>query len=394
MGAGEIAEVCQGDAAWIAEQSKWARGWRGVVFPTVFLAYLVQVAAALESDSAGAALVAGWVILVAFSACYLAAVLPGFGPSPGRSYPSGRRFSSMLALMSVLFVAELPFAHADALVMGVFVSALTVVRHGERGLLVVVAFTVLAVLLPAAVAPWHDTLSTGLSNGTVIAIPSAGFAMFGFGRVIRANQVLAGTRAELARLAAENERNRIARDLHDLLGHSLTTIAVKAELAVRLTRHDAAAAAAEIAEVGALSRRALGDVRAAIANYREVTLAGELATGRELLRAAGIAAELSPAADVVDGPTQELFGWVVREGLTNVVRHSHARSCAVRVTPSTVEIVDDGVGCERPGGDGQNGRSGGNGLRGLRERVAALGGLLEAGPAEPNGWRLAVRLGA
>ena len=134
-----------------------------------------------------------------------------------------------------------------------------------------------------------------------------------------------------------------------------------------------------------MGRRALSDVRAAVSNYHEVTLAGELATGRELLRAAGIAAELPPAADVTDGATQELFGWVLREGLTNVVRHSHASTCRVTISPSSVEIADDGVGAME---------SSGNGLTGLTERVAAAGGVLEAGPTQPRGWRLAVHLHA
>jgi two-component system, NarL family, sensor histidine kinase DesK len=194
---------------------------------------------------------------------------------------------------------------------------------------------------------------------------------------------LADARTEIARLAAENERFRIARDLHDLLGHSLTTITVKAGLARQLGEADPARSGQEIAEVESLARRSLADVRAAVSNYRDVTLAGELATGRELLRAAGITAELPPAADVVDASHQELFGWVVREGLTNVVRHAHASSCAVRLSPRSVEIVDDGVG----GPVGQ-----GNGLWGLRERLAAAGGIVDAGPVQPTGWRLRVSL--
>ena len=118
-----------------------------------------------------------------------------------------------------------------------------------------------------------------------------------------------------------------------------------------------------------------------------MTLAGELATGRELLRAAGITADVPRAVDVVDPTHQELFGWVVREGLTNVVRHSHASSCSVRLSPGSVEIVDDGVG--RNGGSGHGA---GNGLTGLRERVAAAGGVVDAGPLQPNGWRLRVSL--
>ena len=117
----------------------------------------------------------------------------------------------------------------------------------------------------------------------------------------------------------------------------------------------------QITEVEELCRRVLTEVRAAVSGYREVTLASELARGRELLRVSGIAADLPTATDVADPAHQELFGWAVREGLTNVIRHSRARSCAVRVSASCVEIIDDGHGSGAPPG---------NGLAGLRERAA------------------------
>lgn len=364
------------DAAWVAEQRRWAHGWRRVVFPVVFLGYLGQVVGGLTRHATGAGLVAGAVVLALFAAGYVAAVGAGWQQDV-------RRYAVLVGAMVVLWAAELPFARADAFVMGVFVAALAAARYGERGLLAALGATLVAVFLPAAVPTWHDGLSTAFANGTAIAIPLTGMAMYGFGRVIRGSQALEQARLELDRLAAENERTRIARDLHDLLGHSLTTITVKAELAQRLAARDPAGAAREIGEVAALGRRALADVRATVSAYREVTLAGELATGRELLRAAGIAAELPPASDVVDQATQELFGWVVREGLTNVVRHSRASTCSVRLSPRSVEILDDGVG----------GRAGpGNGLAGLAERVASAGGVIEAGPAGPAGWRLSVRL--
>ena len=129
--------------------------------------------------------------------------------------------------------------------------------------------------------------------GNALSVLLVALAMFGFFKIVQSNIALAAARAEVARLAAENERSRIARDLHDLLGHSLTTITVKAGLARRLAeRGDPDRALTEITEVEQLSRRTLGDVRAAVAGHREVTLAGELATSREVLRASGIVAEL------------------------------------------------------------------------------------------------------
>lgn len=362
-------------------QRRWAQGWRRVVFPAVFLVWLVEVGAAVPSHNGVAGLVAGEADLAVFGAVYLLTVHEQWTAEEGR-------LRWLLAALVVLLVVELPFARADTFVMAAYVSTVIVVRYGGLAVPAVAAFTALAAFLPPAVPSWHDSLDTGLNNGTVLAIPIIGLAMYGFGQVIRGNGALADARAEVARLAAENERTRIARDLHDLLGHSLTTIAVKAELAHRLADADPDAARREVGEVASLSRRALRDVRAAVSNYREVTLAGELASGREILRAAGIAAELPPAADVVDEGTQELFGWVLREGLTNVVRHSHARSCRVRISSRSVEVVDDGLGPSQREGSSPHG----SGLQGLTERVACAGGVLEAGPVESGGWRLAVHL--
>jgi len=242
-----------------------------------------------------------------------------------------------------------------------------------------------ALLVPVTIRSWHVSLVGAIDDVTPIAIPVVAVLTCALLQVLRGNQALAEARAEVARLAAENERIRIARDLHDLLGHSLTTITVKAGLARRLGAAEPARAVEEIAEVEELCRHALAEVRAAVSGYRDVTLAGELARGRELLRAAGVAADLPAATDLVDPAHQELLGWAVREGLTNVVRHSRAGACAVRLCRTGVEITDDGVGGTT---------SVGNGLRGLRERVTAAGGSIDAGPLEPSGWRLRVSLAA
>lgn len=188
-------------------------------------------------------------------------------------------------------------------------------------------------------------------------------------------------------MAAEQERLRIARDLHDLLGHALTTVTVKAELASRLATRDPERAAQEMAQVAELARQGLADVRAAVAGYREVSLATEIAVAREVLTAAGIRAELPPSTEEVPGHLRELFGWVVREGVTNAVRHSRAQRVRVSVSSHSIEVEDDGVG---PGSEGRSG----SGLTGLVERVAEMGGRVETGAAGDRGFRLLVEVPA
>jgi two-component system, NarL family, sensor histidine kinase DesK len=350
------------------------RSWRQLVFPAVFMVYLLQTAGGVLDHSHGIAIIVGLLVLAAFCACYLLAMLAG------RNHAGPWLFWTYYAAMLICTAAETLFAHQDAFVMLVYVSVLTVAARSLRALPMVVGFMLLPVLVPPLVGSWHAK-----SDGPIaLAIGIVSLAMFGFFAVLKSNDALADARSEVARLATENERARIARDLHDLLGHSLTTITVKAALANRLAGSDPGRAATEIAEVEGLTRRALAEVRAAVSGYRDVTLANELAAAREVLRAAGISAQLPGAVDAVGQADAELFGWVVREGVTNVVRHSRARTCEIRLAARCIEIVDDGVGgLPEPG----------NGLAGLRERVAAAGGRLTAGAeAGGRGWRLRAEL--
>jgi two-component system sensor histidine kinase DesK len=373
----EVVRHTEAEAEWVAAQSQWTQSWRRVAMLAIPLVYLVFVFISVGQNSHGSAAVAGYVLLGAFAACWL--VTPVVLP-PGSS---GRVFWAWYALLVALTVAEIPFARAAGFVLFVYLTILTVARLGlgVRSAPIVAVMAVAALWIPVAVGSWHVSLAKSFADVTPVAIPVVALVTMATIQVIHANQQLADTRAELARLAAENERIRIARDLHDLLGHSLTTITVKAGLARRLGAADPEGAVAQITEVEDLCRRVLADVRAAVSGYREVTLASELARGRELLRASGITADLPTATEVADPAHQELFGWAIREGLTNVIRHSRARSCTVRVSASSVEIIDDGQGSTA---------SPGNGLSGLRERAAAAGGGVDAGPAHPTGWRLRV----
>jgi two-component system, NarL family, sensor histidine kinase DesK len=367
------------EAEWVASQRKWTQGRGRHFLVAVPLLYLIYVIAAVDQNSRGAGAVTGYVVIAAFAACFL--LLPVVLTLES----SARRFWTWYAVLAVLFLAELPFARAAAFVFCLYLSIIVAAKVGFRSWPHVVVMALAALFVPVAIPSWHVSFVKSIGDFTPLAIPVAWVVTCAVLEVLRGNQALAEARAEVAQLAAENERIRIARDLHDLLGHSLTTITVKAGLARRLGAADPVRAVGQIAEVEELCRQALTEVRAAVSGYRDVTLAGELARGRELLRAAGVAADLPTATDIVDPAHQELLGWAVREGLTNVVRHSRAGTCAVRLSQSGVEITDDGVGAAAPAG---------NGLSGLRERVAAAGGSVEAGPVQPSGWRLQVLLAA
>jgi two-component system sensor histidine kinase DesK len=211
--------------------------------------------------------------------------------------------------------------------------------------------------------------------------------VFGIRRAILRSIELTAARKDFAELAVQEERNRFARDLHDILGHSLTVITVKAELAGRLIDANPSRAAAEVADVEQLARAALADVRAAVAGYRELSLAGELVAARTALQAAEVRADLPTVVDEVPEENRELFAWVVREGVTNVVRHSGAQRCTIRLGPSLIEVIDDGKGPTPDGG------ASGHGLVGLRERANKVGASLQVGQAADGGFRLAVRVG-
>lgn len=219
----------------------------------------------------------------------------------------------------------------------------------------------------------------------------AGLVVLSFSQLERTARELSRAQAEVARLAAADERARIARDVHDLLGHSLSVIALKAELARRLLQHDPHRASVELQDVEGVARGSLRDIREAVAGYRRITLDTELAGARVALSAAGMDVEIRQPAGVLDESTDALLGWIVREGVTNVVRHSGGAHCAIRVATSErevqLEIVDDGR-VDDPRRSGTPGRTG-SGLSGIRERVEAVGGRMEVGPFRGRGYRLA-----
>ena len=231
------------------------------------------------------------------------------------------------------------------------------------GCLILLTDLGILLLAPEAGITWA---AMGFSLSSVIVMISR----FGAGASARRE-------AEGRELAAAAEREEIGRDVHDLLGHSLTVLTLKAEVAHRLVRRDPEAAEHELAEIVELSRSALADVRATVTRLRVPDLAGQLEASRTAFAAADIAAVFSGQASDVPLPQRELLAWALREGTTNVLRHAGATHVRIGLAPGRVRVQDDGVGVagHRPG----------NGLTGLRERVEAVGGALVLTSPAPGG---------
>jgi two-component system, NarL family, sensor histidine kinase DesK len=232
-----------------------------------------------------------------------------------------------------------------------------------------------------------------------IAPPLAVAFAYSAARRVELVTKLRETRAELARMAVADERLRIARDLHDLLGHSLSLITLKAELAGRLLDAEPERAAREVADLERVARRSLGEVRAAVTSYRQPRLAAELAAARHMLATAGMECQVhAPASIELPPATDALLAWTVREGATNVVRHSGARTVTITVSIAadevSAEIVDDGVGPAWDA-DRRTGEHQGSGLSGLTERARAAGAEISSGEGPGGkGFRLLVRVPA
>jgi two-component system sensor histidine kinase DesK len=199
------------------------------------------------------------------------------------------------------------------------------------------------------------------------------------------------TREALAEAAVAEERLRFSRDLHDLLGHTLSVIVVKAEVVRRIAERDPAAAAAQAADIEQVGRQALVEIREAVTGYRETGLTSELTRAKGALTAAGISADVLRTADPLPDAADRLLAWVVREATTNVIRHSGAAHCEIAVT------LTDGAAVLRVADDGDFAQDAppptlGNGLRGLSERLGPAGGVLTTGPRPEGGFELTARL--
>lgn len=234
----------------------------------------------------------------------------------------------------------------------------------------VFAALALLVLLLAADAYFLHA-DVGFWATSMVVSVGVGLSNSYFAEKVRADQKLRMAHEEIEHLAKVAERERIARDLHDVLGHTLTLIAVKSTLAGRLLEQDPAKAKSEIADIERVSRDAMSEIRNTLRGYRSYKLSEELQRAKSALESAGVIVE-TESAEILLSPAQEsVAALIMREAVTNVVRHAHARSCRLRLARNNgncvLEVQDDGRG-------GLN--SEGNGVRGMRERIEALGGTL------------------
>jgi two-component system sensor histidine kinase DesK len=352
-----------------------ARARGGVVLGLLFLAG--PLSDLLDESLGGLHLTALLFGLGVFVALYLS-LLP---PSPwlSRLGPEAGLFALFLlpVIAIVLLAAGAPTSFAALFVY--FVAAAGM-RLPARAAVV----TTLVTALGVAIAGWLHGDGRSAIAATSLTIVSIGILMTAFGRIARANRELHETREELARLAVSEERLRIARDLHDLLGHSLSVIALKSELARKLVEREPTRAAAELDDIQAVSRTALAEVREAVQGYRRLALAEALESAQAALAAAGIDCDLADTDVTLPAEVDAVLAWAVREGTTNVIRHSHAMHCAIRVRAdgdrAALEIEDDGSAAPTV--------SRGSGLSGLRERAERVRGELEAGARPEGGFRL------
>lgn len=349
----------------------WARfGW---LMGAIWLVFLVfPLAGAAAADRPVPVRVLAVVGILVFGAVYLYAMWRDDQPGArdGWWYPWG-----YLVALVALAVATIPVIGLGALGLVPFVLSLAGIALTVRQALGALGLALVLLVVTASVWGqlgdwWFFILIYPMVTLTLVLI-----------RILEGGS---NRQREVARqLEISEERERVARDVHDVLGHSLTVVTVKSELAERLVDVDPVRAKAEIAEVRSITREALAEIRATVAGLRVARLTDELEGARSAFEDAGISITVEGDPHEVDPRHRITLAWAVRELATNVLRHSGATRCVVEISEDGVVVTDDG--------HGPRGSREGNGLRGLRERVEPVGGRVSVEPADP-GTRVEVRL--
>jgi two-component system sensor histidine kinase DesK len=300
----------------------------------------------------------------------------------GMVYTKSRRNQLLLLIaLAALGIAYYPL-NAGACGMFIYVAAF-VPFVTETILVCVVTFVGVSATMMLEgwllhLSPWNWAFCAFIA----IAVGAGNLAA---AQRMRANKRLDLAHEQIAHLAKLAERERIARDLHDVLGHTLSVVVLKSELAGKLLERDPERARSEIGDVEQIARKALGEVREAIRGYRSEGLAAEIARAQKTLDAAGVTLEFETTPPQLAPAEETVLSLIVREAVTNIVRHAQASRCRLEFAANgtgTALVVED---------DGRGGiRQEGNGLRGMRERVESMGGQLRIDSA--HGTRLVVEI--
>jgi two-component system sensor histidine kinase DesK len=331
-------------------------------------------------------LISGLLALLFFAASYTWLMWPH--PASQEARTRSRSLLSFL-LFAVLGLLTLVFSlmYGPAwLWLFIGVSAIAGVLLPMRSAFAaVVLFTLLPLFLTLKMHGGLGGVDVWWLVAFLLLVRGLGVDMIGVARMGSAIRELHAARRELARLAVIEERERLSRDLHDLLGQTLSMITLKSELARHLVTEEPERCAQELVEIECVSRQMLREVREAVAGYRQPTLSNELEGARQLLAAAGIDVEIESINEVLPPAFDAALAWTVREGVTNIIRHSRARQCRIHLTKKNgavmAEVLSEGGQREQVESTVRPGL----GLAGLRERVSALGGRMEAGPLTLSG---------
>lgn len=372
----------------VRSESAWVR----FILPVLATLWLGELAAPisqlLNSGVSLPRLLAALIGTALFVALYLWVVVDAVNARAAAHRLAARSTLTWLpaALMALLSVLISSIYGLEWLGLFIFSAVAAGLRLPTRqAAWAIVALTAVAGIIGVAKGDSPTDLAQG---GLLVAGIGASVATVDYG--IRTTRELRAARAEVAHLAVSEERLRFARDLHDLLGHSLSLVALKCDLADQLVDTAPERARHEIQEAASVTRQALRDVREAVAGYRRPTLADELLGAQEMLAAAGIGCRVDGQSPALPPDRESALAWALREGVTNVIRHSRAQRCVISLTDTgdrvELAVADDGRGVQAA----SLGSSGGNGLAGLKERLATVGGRAEAQPSAGGGFRLAV----
>jgi two-component system sensor histidine kinase DesK len=303
--------------------------------------------------------------------------------------PSGWPWT-LLALIGLVYLPMMWFTWDWAVMQCFVIASGAMLLRGWAA-----AVAVAAPLVGTTVAGVAEGLATGTGADEAafiigywdLGLLTAGIALYGAARLVRIADELHVARTELAELAIRRERLRVSRDLHDLLGQSLSAVSLKGDLALRLLARDPGAARAEITGLTAVARDALRDIHAVARAEHTVSLATELDGAAALLSAAGIDARIEVEAAGLSPPVADVLAWAVREGVTNLLRHGQPRTCTIvsgrHAGLVRLEVVNDGA--RRMSGSG-------SGLAGLADRARALSGSVSAEHTGDGRFRLVVEI--